>query len=158
MTNIFDAEKPADIEIRPGVRRPDWSVVTLAAADDALRARSASRTSLIDCWLVVLNPAEDLVWRSALMLFADCERAPRADEIAADTGLGVESVRRIVVTLQHHDLVRLSDTGEDIITAYPFMDRPTGHTVALGARRMNALCAVDALGAAAMYRQDAVVV
>lgn len=157
MTNVFDTEKPAEIEIRPGVRRPDWSVVTLAAADDALRTRSASRTSLIDCWLVVLKPAEDLVWRRALMLFVDFGRAPRVDEIAADTGLGVESVRHILATLQHHDLVALSNTGENIITAYPLTDRPTGHIVTLSARRMNALCAVDALGAGAMYQQDAVV-
>lgn len=156
MNDAFDAE-PADVEIRPGVRRPDWSVVTLAAAGEVLRARSSSRSSLIDCWLVALNPAEDLVWRRVLVLFADLGRAPGAAEIADDTGFGKESLGRVLETLQHHDLVGLAEGDGGIVTAYPFTSRATGHTVTLGARRLNAVCAVDALGAGAMYLRDAVV-
>ncbi|WP_394891759.1 alkylmercury lyase family protein [Mesorhizobium sp. AaZ16] len=156
MNEVANAE-PADVEIRPGVRRPDWSVVTLPAAGEALRARSSSRSGLIDCWLVALNPAEDLVWRRALVLFADLGRAPRTAEIAADARLGEESVGHILKTLQHHDLVGLFEGDGRIVTAYPFTDRTTGHIVNLGARRLNALCAIDALGAGAMHQRDAVV-
>lgn len=148
---------PADVEIRPGVRRPDWSVVTLPAAGEALRARSSSRSSLIDCWLVALNFAEDLVWRRVLVLFADLGRAPGAAEIADGTGLGEESVGHVLKTLQRHDLVELAEGDGSIVTAYPFTNRATGHVVTLGARSLNALCAVDALGAGAMYRRDAAV-
>lgn len=148
---------PADVEIRPGVRRPDWSVVTLPAAGEALRARSLSRPSLIDCWLVALNPAEDLAWRRVLVLFADLGRAPGAAEIADDTGVGEESVRHVLEILQRYDLVGLSEGDGRIVTAYPFTDRATGHVVTLGARRLNALCAVDALGAGAMYQRDVAV-
>lgn len=148
---------PADVELRPGVRRPDWSVVTLTAAGEALGERSASRSSLIDCWLVALNVEEDLVWRRALALFADLGRAPSVSEIAADTGLGAESIRHFLLVLQRHDLMGLSEGDGSIVTAYPFTDRATGHIVNLGARRLNALCAVDALGAGEMYQRDVIV-
>ena len=131
MSTVFRADESPEIEVRPGVLRPDWAIVTLPAAGDALRARSSSRSSLIDCWLIALSPVEDLVWRRALVLFADLARAPRADEIAADTGLPEESVRHILVTLQDHDWWAFRCQWP--LSRHPFTDRATA-TPSLSAR------------------------
>lgn len=69
------------VEIRPGVYRPDLSVVTAPAARAALGGRTAARAGLRDMWSHALEAAEDLVWRRALRLYGD-GRPPRIDEIA----------------------------------------------------------------------------
>ena len=50
------------VELRPGVRRPDWSVVTRPAAREALSGRTAARSGLVEKWSTRLDEAEDLVW------------------------------------------------------------------------------------------------
>lgn len=145
------------VEIRPGVRRPDWSAVTTPAARLALSGRMAARTGLLDKWSQALEPNEDLVWRMALDLYAENGRPPRASEIAACSDILEESVRVILHKLQLRDLVGLEPGTDAIRYAYPFTETQTGHHVELKSHTLNSLCAIDALGVGGMYRSDVTV-
>jgi hypothetical protein len=144
----------AAVELRPGVRRPDWSVVTLPGAREALSRRTAARASLIDRWSTRLDDLEDLVWQSVLQLFAMLGRPPRTQEIASAVNIDHQRLARVLRQLQQRDLLGFDEATGSIGHAYPFTGSSTGHRVRLGGRLLNALCAVDALGAGAMYRQD----
>ena len=67
-------------EIRPGVMRPDWSVVTTPAARKALNGRMSARAGLLDKWSQALDRDEDLVWQTVLHSYAASGRPPHADE------------------------------------------------------------------------------
>jgi hypothetical protein len=56
--------------------------------------------------------------------------------------------------LQARDVVVLDESGRAITGAYPFTERTTRHRVRLKAHRLNAMCAIDALGVGAMYGED----
>jgi hypothetical protein len=64
-------------------------------------------------------------------------------------------IREILRRLATADLLVLDGTGEIVLAAYPFSSIPTPHRVHLSGREVFALCAVDALGIAAMLKQDA---
>jgi hypothetical protein len=143
------------VEIRPGVLRPDWSVVTTSAARQALRGRVTGRTGLLEHWFRPPDANADLVWQTVLRVFVGQGRPHRADEIAAETRLLPDTVTAILHELERRDLIGL-EPGTDVIRfAYPWTTAPSGHRVALGARPLWALCAIDALAAAPMYRTDA---
>lgn len=149
--------KPIGIEIRPGVFRPDWSVVTTAAAKDALLARLTSRESLLDKWSVPLEDADDHLWRCALSLFVALGEGPSLSELGAVTGWRPERVRDGLQNLQERDLLDFDVETSTLLYAYPFAGYPTGHTVQVGSRVLNAVCAVDALGVGAMLQHDVMV-
>ena len=142
------------VEIRPGVFRPDWSVVTKLRARNALAGRLATRAGLLDRWAVRLEAAEDLVWRTILRLYADRGRPPMPADIAAASGVAADGILRTLQTLRAHDLIALDPPSGDIRLAYPFTQAATGHRVELRGRVLHALCAIDALGVAGMYRTD----
>ncbi len=142
------------VEIRPGVFRPDWSAVITAAAQDALLARFASRERLIDKWSIPLDEMADRLWQCVLRLFADLGRGPGIDELSAAVGWPPRRVRDALRELEHRDLLGLDGATSTVLHAYPFAEHPTGHTVLLGTRVLNALCAVDALGVGAMFQKD----
>ncbi|MBA3519432.1 MAG: alkylmercury lyase family protein [Rhizobiales bacterium] len=144
------------VELRPGVLGPDWSVVTFEAASDALRARDASRPNLAEKWAVALDDAEDRIWQTVIKLFVELGRAPRSEDIVITSGLDGDNVAIVLRKLQHRDLLGLSDSGE-VLHAYPFTSRQTEHIVELGGHGLNALCAIDALGAGAMCGRDIVI-
>jgi hypothetical protein len=143
------------VEIRPGVLRPDWSVVTTRAARQALRGRLAGRTGLLEHWLKPLDAQTDMVWQTLLRLFVRDGRPPRSAEIAAATGLAPERVTALLRELERRDLIGVKPGTDLIRFAYPWTASPSGHRVALGIHALWALCAIDALGAARMYRTDA---
>lgn len=143
---------PAAVEIRPGVFRPDWSVVQSPAAQEALAGRAA-RPGLIDKWLHALTPAEDRVWRSVLRLYADFGRPPGVSEISRQIELPESALPELLQKLEQRDLLARDPAGA-IRYAYPFTETATGHRVTLGAREVNALCAIDALGTGAMCESD----
>jgi hypothetical protein len=144
-------------EIRPGIRRPDWSAVTRPAAREALLARDRSRIGLAEKWNHALQPAQDRVWRMVLELFARSGRPPHLDEIGEETGLAVENLRTFIAELEAHDLLG-SDPSADVVRyAYPFTGDPTEHRVRLRGRQLHAVCAIDALGIAAMFGTDVVI-
>ena len=113
------------MEIRPGVHRPDWSVVTKLGAQEALRGRDRSRFGLAEKWNQALAPAQDRVWRAVLELFASFGRPPLLQEIGKETGLSVENLRVLVSELQAHDLLGMNSTTGAITYAYPFTEHET---------------------------------
>ncbi|MBI5136059.1 MAG: alkylmercury lyase family protein [Nitrospirae bacterium] len=140
---------PLEISIGPGVTFPDWSAITSEAARRALAAILAAFDAE-RCW-TGMGEAEDRVRRAVLDGYADRGRAPSVEHLAAD--LPLDEVRRLLRQLEGRDLVVLDAHG-DVTGAYPFRDRETGHRVRLGGQVLNAMCAIDALGAGAMYRTD----
>jgi len=75
-------ERRMAAEIRPGIHRPDLSVVTRPAAREALLGRDRSRFGLADKWNQPLEPTQDRVWRTVLELFARSGRPPGLHEIS----------------------------------------------------------------------------
>jgi hypothetical protein len=148
------ADDPA-VEIRPGVLRPDWSVVTTSAARQALRGRVAGQSGLLEHWSQPLDADADRVWQTLLRLFVRDGRPPRVVEIAAESKLPWDSVTAILHELERRDLIGLKPGTDMIRFAYPWTASPSGHRVALGGHALWALCAIDALAAARMYRTDA---
>jgi len=98
------------------------------------------------------DPATDRVRVALLQLYAEDGRAPTTGTLAERAGMSETAVRLLLQELRRRDLVVLE--GEQIVGAYPFTDRDTGHRVALDGRDLNAMCAVDALGIGAMIDRD----
>ncbi|MDE2167645.1 MAG: alkylmercury lyase family protein [Alphaproteobacteria bacterium] len=142
------------VELHPGVRRPDWSVVTRPAAREALGGRIAARSGLLAKWSTTLGKTEDLVWRSIMDLFPTLGRPPRVEEIASATKMSRDGLLPVLRELQQRDLLVFDEAMGSVTHAYPFTGSKSRHRVRLGERTLNALCAVDALGVGAMYRQD----
>lgn len=138
--------------MRPGVALPDWSYVTAEPARRALGAMIDVEGLLAR--LSDIDPIEDNVWRAVLEGYAEAGRAPALTELAERVGLSPEIVRRSLDRLRDRDVVVLDESGEAITGAYPFTERATGHRVRLKTHTLNAMCAIDALGAGAMYRED----
>jgi hypothetical protein len=146
------------VEIRPGVLRPDWSVVTKPAARQALTGRLAARAGLLDRWSCRLEADQDVVWRTVLRLYAELGRAPSITDLAATVGMAVDKVAARLGDLESRDLIGLDRTPERIRLAYPFTEAETDHRVELNGHALRALCAIDALGVAAMYGSDTTVI
>lgn len=136
--------------VRPGVTFPNWSVVKSPAVKDALQAMVGA-DHVFDRWSGY-GPATDRVRVALLQLYSEDGRAPTTGALAERAGLNVTSVQTLLEELRRRDLVVLD--GERIVGAYPFTDRDTGHRVTLDGRVLNAMCAVDALGIAAMTDRD----
>ena len=144
-------------EIRPGVHRPDWSVVTKPAAREALIGRDRGRAGPADKWIGTLPTRQDLAWRTVLQLFGQLGRPPQLSEIGKVIGLGPEQIRTLVSELQAHDLLGMDDASGTIVYAYPFSGEATEHRVELHGHKLNALCAINALGVGGMYQTDVTV-
>jgi alkylmercury lyase len=154
MSARFNGGNGAAVELRPGVFRPDWTVVVSEAVREALVAWGPLRADLIERWTSPLTETEDLVWRSVIRVFATAEHSPRLADLAAATGLPASRIKKLVLELQRRDLLGLDATAEAIAYAYPFAGRRTGHTVQWNRHALNALCAIDALGVGAMCGRD----
>src|SRR6266446_873671 len=144
-------------EIRPGVNRPDWSVLATAGARKAIFGRARARFGLIEKWNQPLKPAQDHVWRTVLELFARWGRPPGLREISREAGLSEEQTRTLVSELQAHDLLDSDPSSDVILYAYPFTGERTEHNVQLRGQRLHAVCAIDALGIAGMFGTDVVI-
>jgi hypothetical protein len=145
------------VEIRPGVFRPDWSAVTKPAARQALIGRLAARVGLLDRWSCRLEADQDVVWQTALRLYAERGRAPSIPNLAATAAIAVDKLVALLNDLESHDLISLDRARERIWLAYPFTEAETEHQVELNGRTLRAPCAIDALGVAAMYSSDTTV-
>jgi hypothetical protein len=141
-------------DIRPGVQRPDWSVVTKPSARDALLARDRARASLSGKWKLALPPPQDLTWRTVLELFARLGRPPSLAEIGEEIDLALDQVRAHLAELQAHDLLGTDLVTGELVYAYPVTSQVTEHRVRLHGHALHALCAIDALGAGSMFRTD----
>jgi hypothetical protein len=140
-------------EIVPGVTFPDWAAGTSGAVTEALTAFMDAFGSE-DKWSG-LGGDEDRVRRAALSEYVATGVAPTPDRLADVTGIGRGELRRLLEKLEGRDFLVLD--GETIAGAYPFTCRITEHRVHLGGKVLNAMCAIDALGAGAMAGEAAAV-
>src|SRR5260370_3325462 len=145
------------VEIRPAISRPDWSVVTGPGEREARLGRDGARSGLAEKWRQALEPAQDRVWRTVLELFARSGRPPHLHEIGKETGLSLANIRTLVSELQTHDLLGSDKSADVILYAYPFTGEQTEHRAQLRGRKLQAVCAIDALGIAGMFRTDVVI-
>jgi hypothetical protein len=110
------------------------------------RARAAPR-----------DPAGRAMHLAILKAFAATGGGPAAEEldrIAADHGM---TAHNILADFHDADVIRLDAAGQ-ISVAYPFSANPTRHHVRLASgMAVWAMCAIDALGMAAMLDTDAVI-
>src|SRR5262245_50750254 len=133
---------------------PDWTVLTAAVARQAVQGIIAaghydSRFSGLD-----LEAARVLV--TVLRLYARFGRAPSVKELVTETALSQQGIVNRLSHLRSRDLVLLAPDGETVVGAYPFTEAKTGHSVTLQRTRhtIATMCAIDALGAGAMCRDD----
>ena len=133
-----------------GVPFPDWSAVTSEQAGRALDAIFAIEDTA-KRW-AGLDAAEDGLRRAVLAGYLAAGRAPSLAEHTEATG--IEDPRDGLARLAARDLVVLGAGGATVTGAYPFTDRDSGHVVHLGDVRVNAMCAIDALGIGAMCGHD----
>jgi hypothetical protein len=75
--------------------------------------------------------------------------APPPPALAAQLGIGLDAVRDGLQTLRRADYLALDAAGR-VTCLYPFSPILTAHVVAVGEMRRYAMCAIDALGVAAM--------
>ena len=149
---MADESRLPSYAVRPGVTFPDWAVVTSPQAREALLA-IFEVIGAEGTWRHY-TPAEDNVRTTLLRLYAEQGGAPAVADLARHAGASESAIRSLLASLKARDLVVLDAEGERIVGAYPWADRATEHRVNLGERTLNALCAIDALGAGAMYRSD----
>jgi hypothetical protein len=131
---------------------PDWAAVTSPQPRKALLAIFEA-IGTENMWRDY-TPAEDGVRTTLLRLYAEQGGAPAIADLARRAGVSESAVRSLLAGLRARDLVVLDADGGRIVGAYPWTDRATEHRVSLGERTLNALCAIDALGAGDMYGRD----
>lgn len=141
------------VELRPGVRIPDWAAVQSPAARDALDAIFGVSGQMER--LRGIDGTVDRVWRTVLDIFAFTPNAPTVAAIAQLSSLDTSSVESALQDLRRRDLVVLGGSDGEVPGAYPFTRSPTAHRVRFGATERNAMCAIDALGVGAMCDTDA---
>jgi hypothetical protein len=121
-------------------------------AQRALASAGIAPERLGPARLTRLDERERALYRWILASFARAQ-PPQVDELcdrASELDLEVEETLDLFAQLDlvHHDAA----TGE-ILVAYPFSARPHGHSVLIdSAHRVEAMCAIDALGIAAMLQ------
>lgn len=151
---MLDTSSHWTIEIRPGVVFPDWYVIHSRRAMNALRAiLAAFRADL--CWQDY-SADEDRVRSIIIRHYARVGRPPSLSELKSATGMADDALKNVLGRLRERDLVVMDD--ERIVGAYPLTDRITDHEVRINGTAVHAMCAVDALGAGAMFRADAKIV
>ena len=158
MTEPATAALPT-VALRPGVTFPDWSAIPAPAARGALEAILEVKGL---GGYVELDAREDRVWTTTLRLWRREGHAPTAGDIAGESGLAAAEVDAVLAALAGRDRLVLDPATGDVVGAYPLSARDTGHKVrfddrTLNAHTLNAMCAIDALGAGAMYRSDVAV-
>jgi DNA-binding transcriptional ArsR family regulator len=131
---------------------PDWTAVTAPHAREAMLAIFEA-IGIESMWRDY-TPAEDDVRTTLLRLYAGQGGAPAIADLARHAGVSESAIRSHLASLKARDLVVLDSDGERIVGAYPWTDRATEHRVSLGEQTLNALCAIDALGAGEMYGRD----
>jgi hypothetical protein len=93
--------------------------------------------------------------RDVLRGFLATGQAPHRSDLAAPGGIDRDEALR---QLRDMDLVYWG-ADDQVVVAYPFSGRPTGHMVQLdGGSVLHAMCAIDALGIPLMTGSDAVIV
>ncbi len=144
-----------EVTIRPGVTFPNWSAVRSERAEAAASA-IFEVFGIEKCW-IDYREREDRVRRAVLDHYGSDGRAPSISQLSIATDIAPDELRDLLTRLEKRDLLVLDGSGERITGAYPFAEWDTGHRVHLNGRVLNAMCAIDALGAGAMYGRDATI-
>ncbi len=144
--------EPASMGVTPTI--PDWSVVTAPAARRAIEGILAA--GHYDSRFGGLEGDAANLLAQVLRLYAHLGRAPTVQEIATRARWSETFVRDHLVRLRERDLILLDPSRWAILGAYPFTEADTGHSVTLDktGRMLPTMCAIDALGAGAMCRED----
>lgn len=139
-------------EIRPGIHFPDWSA--LGSPKSKATLEDIFELLKIERWWENYSDTEDKVRRILLQDYGRHGRAPTIPALATMAGTSENQVRDVLAQLRERDLVVFDADQDRIGGAYPFTDRDTEHRVLLEGLSVNAMCAIDALGAGAMYERD----
>jgi Alkylmercury lyase len=133
---------------------PDWTVVTDPAARQAIDGILSA--GHYDSRFGGIDPGPARVLVHLLRLYARLGHAPMIDDIAGEAGVATSDVKRRLADLRMRDLVLLDPAGDTILGAYPFTEAATGHSITFAGtgRTLATMCAIDALGAGAMCRDD----
>ena len=113
-----------------------------AAIPDSRRGRERSAR---------LNDGERALYRWIIQRFARATPPTAAQIVEQAQTLALDTDTALAV-LAREDLVHTDDQGE-VTVAYPFSARSRGHEVTIEGRVVQAMCAIDALGIAAMLDQ-----
>ena len=149
------SEERWNIALPRSVTFPNWPAVRSENAREALDAIFEA-FGVKECWSG-MEDTEDDVRRAILDHYGKTGHAPSLSQLADISGLETGDLSNLVNKLKGRDLLVLDEKGEAIIGSYPFTERDTGHRVHLNDVPLNAMCAIDALGAPAMYETDAVI-
>ncbi len=98
-----------------------------------------------------LSSGERALYRWLIERFAHAT-PPTASQLAAEAHALALETNATLAALAREDLVHTDDVGA-VTVAYPFSGSPRGHEVAVDGRVMQAMCAIDALGIAAMLNE-----
>lgn len=117
----------------------------------------AASVTRADDWLArraQLSSGELSLYREILLAFARGEAPSRADLAPGTRSLEFD-LDAALARFEQLDLVCLDGESGKIVVAYPFSGRPTAHRLRLAdGNEAYAMCAVDALGVAAMLGQS----
>jgi hypothetical protein len=94
------------------------------------------------------------VHQQVLLAFADSGHAPALPVLEAAAARYGRTAAAVLADLHAGDVIQLDEAGR-VRAAYPFSAVPTPHVVQIdGGPRVYAMCAIDALGMAAMLGRD----
>ncbi|MFE3103168.1 organomercurial lyase [Nocardia tengchongensis] len=139
----------------PTIDDPGGSGDTTSCCPPAAGNESAAEA--LNSWRADARPADPTshaVHQAILRSYADRGRPPTIDELSDAVAGQAISASSILRQLHDTDAIRLDGHGA-IASAYPFSTAPTPHQVRIAdGPVVHAMCAVDALGLAAMLDTD----
>ncbi|MFD6353453.1 organomercurial lyase [Nocardia tengchongensis] len=116
-----------------------------------------SAAEALNSWRADARPADPTshaVHQAILRSYADRGRPPTIDELSEAVAEQDVPTSAVLQELHDADVIRLDENGA-IASAYPFSTAPTPHQVRIAdGPVVHAMCAVDALGLAAMLDTD----
>lgn len=130
----------------------DWSDVTDPVADNALRSL-LTEDRMRERWLGISKEIRS-VHRLILESFVQRAQPPMAQDLT-ELGLSGFQTKEVLEELDRRDLIVFRQGA--IKSAYPFSASETRHTVEADAVRNWTVCAIDALGTAAMLGKASIV-
>ncbi len=124
---------------------------TETGVDDVLEAAAIPRSRCGSERTARLSGAERALYRWVIERFA-AAMPPTARELAEQAQALKLDTNSALATFAREDLVHTDDQGA-VTVAYPFSAQARGHEVTVAGRVVQAMCAIDALGIAAMLDQ-----
>jgi len=124
---------------------------TEAGVDDVLEAAAIPRSRCGSERTARLSGAERALYRWVIERLA-AAMPPTASQLAEQEQALTLDSSAALATLAREDLVHTDDRGA-VTVAYPFSAQARGHEVTVRGRVVQAMCAIDALGIAALLDQ-----